>query len=70
MDSLMKNNLQIIKDFCDDILRCQRQCPFYNHISNCCMFTPEPISWDINDSVENPDYEGILDDVFDIKEAT
>lgn len=64
----MKNNIQIIKDFCKNVLICQSQCPFYNHVSDCCMFMPEPILWDLEDSGENPDYEGLLDDIFDPEE--
>lgn len=69
MDSLMKKNIQIIKDFCKDVLICQESCPFYSHISDCCEFTPEPIAWDLDDSGANRDYEDLLDDVYDTEEA-
>lgn len=69
MDSLMKKNIQIIKDFCKDVLICQESCPFYSHISDCCEFTPEPIVWDLDDSGANRDYEDLLDDVYDTEEA-
>ena len=42
----MKSNLQIVKDFCEDTLECVH-CPFYNHIANCCKFTPDPMNWNL-----------------------
>ena len=70
MESLMKGNLQIIKDFCKDVLICQKECPFYNHVSACCKFVPEPIAWDLEDSGENPDYEDLLNDMYDTEEVS
>lgn len=58
----MKSNLQIVKDFCEDTLVCQSQCPFYNHISNCCSFSPDPLNWDLTDFDKNSDYEEFLDE--------
>ena len=61
IESIMKSNLQIVKDFCKDTLVCA-ECPFYNHIANCCEFSPDPMNWDLTNFEENSDYEGLLED--------
>ena len=61
IESIMRNNLQIVKDFCKDTL-IGTECPFYNHTANCCEFSPDPMNWDLTDFEENSDYEGLLDD--------
>ena len=61
IESIMKSNLQIVKDFCKDTLICA-ECTCYNHTANCCEFSPDPMNWDLTDFEENSDYEGLLDD--------
>ena len=61
IESIMRNNLQIVKDFCKDTLICV-ECPFYNHTANCCEFSPDPMNWDLTNFEENSDYEGLLED--------
>lgn len=62
IESIMKNNLQVVKDFCKDTLVCQSQCPFYNHIANCCRFSPDPLNWDLTEFDKDSDYEEFLDE--------
>ena len=61
IESIMKSNLQIVKDCCKDTRVCA-ECPFYNHIANCCKFSPDPMNWDLTNFEENSDYEGLLED--------
>lgn len=61
-ESIMKGNLQLVKEFCEDTLVCQSSCPFYNHIADCCKFTPDPLNWDLDDSSDSPSYEEFLDE--------
>lgn len=61
IESIMKSNLQIVKDFCEDTLECVH-CPFYNHIANCCKFAPDPMNWDLTEFDQESDYEEFLDE--------
>ena len=61
IESIMKSNLQIVKDFFVFLLECVH-CPFYNHIANCCKFAPDPMNWDLTEFDQESDYEEFLDE--------